>query len=93
MLSRDTRWKARLLPAPTSIICAPGARTRGGANCKATLQIPRRFTPLGENIAGNGPPPRRPPPARRLPTDAPKPTRSCCVQRRRQRKPAEHRSR
>eukprot|EP00661_Eupelagonemidae_sp_cell13_P007481 gene7481-biopygen13582 len=30
--SRDSRWKARLHPDPTRIICAPGARARGGSH-------------------------------------------------------------
>eukprot|EP00661_Eupelagonemidae_sp_cell13_P016643 gene16643-biopygen18807 len=30
MLSRDSRWEATLLPAPTSIICTPGVHTNCG---------------------------------------------------------------
>eukprot|EP00661_Eupelagonemidae_sp_cell13_P023894 gene23894-biopygen20857 len=60
MLSRDTRWKAGLLPAPTSIVCAPGARARGGPHRGAKAGFYGHFAPLGEKVGGNGPPPATP---------------------------------
>eukprot|EP00661_Eupelagonemidae_sp_cell13_P014941 gene14941-biopygen3630 len=38
--SRDSRWKARLLPDANRIICAPGARARGGSHRERTPPPP-----------------------------------------------------
>eukprot|EP00661_Eupelagonemidae_sp_cell13_P025395 gene25395-biopygen19491 len=70
--ARDSRWKARLLPAPTCIIRAPGVHTpTTGETSRSGRTIFPGDSHRSVKTLQKRPPPRHPP-ARGLPTDAPK---------------------
>eukprot|EP00661_Eupelagonemidae_sp_cell13_P022679 gene22679-biopygen7223 len=63
-VTRDSRWKTRLLPAPIRINHAPGARTRAPCRPKFHGQIPWNFAPARKKDGKMTPPPAPPPCAR-----------------------------